>query len=747
MRTTGEPIDGSNGEEEESYQGLTSREESDLERLMQQCDFTISDAEAFTEKLSREVAAVDSSNIQAIMASEQKVANLMAVLQSAVDETLRLEQRIEHYQNLLKNVRDTVFQVEKKEALVQIQTENSKKLEKELVTLISQIDFPREYEYTLKNGDIKSKEGVEEIMNAAIALNGAINCNISTVLSNLHGVVDQRRKLESIREAFGERIASQMIRIIRAYVDKYGDNNLSLINGADLILPNHSILYSNLETYEPIMKWAKTCCRPAYDDILDQYLNAMKNQYKREIEQFFECIREKLCAGKGSTIGSSEGGSDRRTTGRSRSSSLPGGVASELTDTVSSKSSEISLSEWEEFDSWIDRMLSAIDPICLCEQQFCNSFFDLGAAGPSFNPKPVKGGRRRGSVPSSQSPSISMSPSPSNMSQGSSGDAVDPQKTETLRIMMNKMFSDLDYELERFTSFYNQLDGVYSMYLMVRLTQHVLSAQDTGSFLVKIYGKILILVKRNFDSFLESQKRAIEEARVPKRPKCGVFSFVKKFECLGRQAELIFRTAGARRTDIDRWYTVLVRSMFDAIDRLSTEHHKTPAEMVRIENYHALHDILRGLKIACLEQEKIEAKNRYNDAVKEYVARYFGRPLEKLNTFFEGVQAKVAQGVRAEEVGYQMAYSKTELRKVIKDCSLKEVKRGLEEMYRKVEKHAFEPESTLIQVIWRSMQEEFISQYKAISEMIDKCYPDANLTLAFTVEDVLNVFSDIARSH
>ena len=250
--TPGEPVEMSNGEEEEtaSYQGLTSREESDLERLMQQCDFTINDAEAFTEKLSREVASVDSSNIQAIMASEQKVAKLMAVLQTAVDETSRLEQRVEHYQNLLKNVRDTVFQVEKKEALVQIQTENSKKLEKELMTLISQLDFPEEYERILRNGDIKSKEGIEDMMVAAQALNGAINCNISPALSNLHGVIEQRQKLEKIREEFGDRVATQLTRIMRAYVDKYGLNNLSLIDGSDPVLPNHSILYSNLETYE-----------------------------------------------------------------------------------------------------------------------------------------------------------------------------------------------------------------------------------------------------------------------------------------------------------------------------------------------------------------------------------------------------------------------------------------------------------------------------------------------------------------
>jgi len=40
-----------NAVDEESYQALTSREEADLDRLMSQCEFTIHNAEAFTEQL------------------------------------------------------------------------------------------------------------------------------------------------------------------------------------------------------------------------------------------------------------------------------------------------------------------------------------------------------------------------------------------------------------------------------------------------------------------------------------------------------------------------------------------------------------------------------------------------------------------------------------------------------------------------------------------------------------------------
>jgi hypothetical protein len=43
--------------------------------------------------------------------------------------------------------------------------------------------------------------------------------------------------------------------------------------------------------------------------------------------------------------------------------------------------------------------------------------------------------------------------------------------------------------------------------------------------------------------------------------------------------------------------------------------------------------------------------------------------------FFEGVQEKIAAGVKAEEVGYQLAFSKQELRKCIKEYPAKEVSR------------------------------------------------------------------------
>ena len=67
----------------------------------------------------------------------------------------------------------------------------------------------------------------------------------------------------------------------------------------------------------------------------------------------------------------------------------------------------------------------------------------------------------------------------------------------------------------------------------------------------------------------------------------------------------------------------------------------------------------------------------------------------ELQEFFEGVQSRVSQGVKESEIGYQMAFSRAELRRVIKEYPAKEVKKGLEALYKKVDKHLSEEENLL----------------------------------------------------
>ncbi|XP_052749985.1 exocyst complex component 1 isoform X2 [Galleria mellonella] len=156
--------------------------------------------------------------------------------------------------------------------------------------------------------------------------------------------------------------------------------------------------------------------------------------------------------------------------------------------------------------------------------------------------------------------------------------------------------------------------------------------------------------------------------------------------------------------------------------------------------------LLAALRVPALDALRRDCRARYADALRAYVTQYFGRPLEKLTQFFEGVSEAVAAGVREDEVCYRAAFSKHELRRLLAMYPEHEVRKSLHRLYRTVEKHLSE-EGGLLQVVWRAMQEEFLAQHLALQARIAACYPGAGLALPLSTQDILDAFSDIAREH
>ncbi|CAI6347743.1 unnamed protein product [Macrosiphum euphorbiae] len=207
------------------------------------------------------------------------------------------------------------------------------------------------------------------------------------------------------------------------------------------------------------------------------------------------------------------------------------------------------------------------------------------------------------------------------------------------------------------------------------------------------YGSALVHVKRNYDKLMHAHLKSIQEVRIIKKSKCGILPFVANFEYFAKTAEQIFKET-ERRTDLDKWYLKLLTVMFETIHSIASEHPKTPSEVIRMENFHHLYALLSQLKIGILDQFRKDAKQK---------------PLEKLNLFFE-VEAKVSQGIKESEVGYQVAFSKQELRKVTKEYHGREMKKGFDHLYKNVEKHLSEEEN-LLQVVWRAMQESWFHNF------------------------------------
>uniref|UniRef100_A0A668ARG9 Exocyst complex component 1 n=1 Tax=Myripristis murdjan TaxID=586833 RepID=A0A668ARG9_9TELE len=734
----------------DDYQELNAREEQDIESMMEVCEYAISNAEAFAEKLSRELQVLDGANIQSIMASEKQVNILMQLLDEALAEVDTIEGKLSSYEEMLQSVKEQMDQISQSNRLIQISNTNNGKLLDEIQFLVNYMDLSKGHIRALQDGDLSSPKGIEACINASEALLQCMNVALRPGHDKLMAVKQQQHLFSELRDTFARRLTNHLNNVFvhqfyrSSCLSLPGHDQSSTLSQhtAELTLPKHSPLHRDLLRYAKLMEWLKNTHREKYEGLSRTYVDYMTRLYEREIKDFFEVAKIKMAGttkeakGKFGKIYKTQAtlprkesalkqeteslhGSSGKLTGSTSSlnkltvqgSNSRRSQSSSLLDMGNMSASDLDVADRTKFDKIFEQVLSELEPLCLAEQDFISKFFKL-----------------------QQHPTITPPLAQVNLK-------------DMVRLMMNKIFQSIETELNSLIALGDKIDSFHSLYMLVKMSHHVWTAEnvDPASYLSTTLGNVLVIVKRNFDKCISGQIKQMEEVKISKKSKVGILPFVTGFEEFAELAETIFRNA-ERRGDLDKAYVKLIRAVFMNVEKVANESQKTPRDVVMMENFHHIFSTLSRLKISCLEAERREAKHKYTDHLQSYVINSLGQPLEKLNHFFEGVEARVAQGVREEEVSYQLAFNKQELRKVIKEYPGKEVKKGLDNLYKKVDKHLCEEES-LLQVVWHSMQDEFIRQYKHFEGLIGRCYPGSGITMEFTIQDMLEYFSSIAQSH
>lgn len=690
------PLLDMDNEADYDFQAITEKEQDDLKKLMEDCNFTIGNAEVFMEVLANKLSLLDEKNVECVLASEEKVNSLMGNLESAIEEAERLETLLNSYDDILCHVKETMEKMEKKNSTISVVNKNNQLLLKELEKIVKRLNLSTKHQKILEDADFTTPAGLKAAAEAGNALKEAMNSDIDKALLQMSAVQEQRRRFEKYKELFARSISRQLNNLFIHY-----GNYKAKLDGFSM--PLHGNIHEDLSSYTELMHWLKVMDQKSYKQLKNVYTDSFGKLYETNLKNLFEFAREKIGV-----------------TGLPNA--LPVCLIGHDRDLWTLETSPENRAK---YDDCLDKVLVQLEPVCLQEQQFCVAFFQLDVLSPS-----------------SKNTLTTLDGSDLDTLETLPLRKIEKQVNEDVRNMMTNLFSCLKSELDSLIDHIRKQDSFYCMYVLVRLHEHVMTAKS--SFLSNTIGSLLIEVKRSLDQFMFNQIESIKEYRLPKRSKCGILAYVTNFEEFARNANCLLKSD--RRADLEKWYIRLVDTMIEYIAVHSSEHSKTPSQVIKMENYHHLYSLLSQLKISVLDSQRKDVKQKYNDALQAYVTLYFGRPLEKLNTFFDGVQARVASGVKMSEVSYQLAFNKHELRKVIQQYPGSTVKKGLDSLYRKVEKHLSE-EGNLLQVVWRAMQEEFIRQYKNLEDLIQQCYPGSLINLEFTIEDILQFFSDIAQSH
>uniref|UniRef100_A0A8C4MLK8 Exocyst complex component 1 n=1 Tax=Equus asinus asinus TaxID=83772 RepID=A0A8C4MLK8_EQUAS len=703
-------VTGGDEEAVDEYQELNAREEQDIEIMMEGCECAISNAEAFAERLSRELQVLDGANIQSIMASEKQVNILMKLL----DEALKEE--------MLQSVKEQMDQISESNHLIHLSNTNNVKLLSEIEFLVNHMDLAKGHIKALQEGDLASSRGIEACTNAADALLQCMNVALRPGHDMLLAVKEQQQHFSELREQFARRLANHLNNVFvqqftQALLQLYNRSYFLSVPGHDqsstlaqhsveLTLPNHHPFHRDLLRYAKLMEWLKSTDYGKYEGLTKNYMDYLSRLYEREIKDFFEVAKIKMTgttkeSKKFATLPRKESavkqeteslhGSSGKLTGSTsslnklsvQSSGNRRSQSSSLLDMGNMSASDLDVADRTKFDKIFEQVLSELEPLCLAEQDFISKFFKL---------------QQHQSMPGSMTEAEDLDGGTLARQHNSGAPLPVSSEKDMIRQMMIKIFRCIEPELNNLIALGDKIDSFNSLYMLVKMSHHVWTAQnvDPASFLSTTLGNVLVTIKRNFDKCISNQIRQMEEVKISKKSKVGILPFVTEFEEFAGLAESIFKNA-ERRGDLDKAYTKLIRGVFVN------------------GNFHHICTNPLFLFIS-------------------------------LKHFFEGVEARVAQGIREEEVSYQLAFNKQELRKVIKEYPGKEVKKGLDNLYKKVDKHLCEEEN-LLQVVWHSMQDEFIRQYKHFEGLIARCYPGSGVTMEFTIQDILDYCSSIAQSH
>ncbi|CAF4595135.1 unnamed protein product [Rotaria sp. Silwood1] len=700
----------------ETWDAITQQEEQDLTNLMSEYDFAIKDAERFVDMLQQRLTDLDVANVETVMASEKGAVQLMNMLDKAVEEISKIDGRLGLYEKKLSTVADAVKIMSRKDSLIQIETANVKKLSETLENLLEMQDFSDDYIKLLQNSDLTNDNDRTMCIEAATLLTQALGVQLQPGMEKMAAIRQRRDLLEQTQKAFSLRCKNFLSSKFVFHSQEYGDP--FELGGNEL--PRHGEkIIKPLLPFSPLCQWLKVSSPNHFKDVCQAYISQIRPIYAKEIHGFFESAKlgvtrgvvsmsEKGAAGSISTLNTI-----RRDKQHNQNSSV-GGIPGYDPFSLRNSTKEFRT----RCDKIFERVLMQIAPAVREEQLFCVNFFNF------LEEETVSGDNAPEST-----------------------ESIENFSSSGLKQMLSDLFEPFDKEIKALITHIKNVDPFTVLYLFVRMSENTIAVQNFGAFLNKLFAGNLILLKRDVDSYINDICVRITEYRPVKNRRVGILPFVNYFAEFSEEAEVIFDKS-ARAVDLHRVYKNLVGAIFRGIEECAaTMVHdaKIPDSMIRLENYHQMQHIMGINKLSALENEKQEARKHYNAAKAEYEREYCRFPFERLHNFFERVDELRKRLAKDEDVQFQSDCSVIELRRLVREHPPKEVKRGLENLYKKIEKYLSE-NSSLTQAIWHDIQTLVLEEHQRMTKLIELCYPNSNIQLEFTVDHLLAFFTETAHT-
>lgn len=427
----------------EDFHALTEKEEIDLNRLISECTYAISNAELFMEQLTSNLQHLDGANVQSVLASEKQVDALMQQIETAISEAEKVEKRLDEYDEILCHTRDSMEKMGEKNTMIDIANKNNIKLLKELDRLVTQWDLPMAHQVALTDTDLTGPVGLKAAIDAGRALQLAMNNDINPPLRKLAAVEHQQKRFDKWKAKFTHTISRHLNNMFIFQGNDLREAQLRTSN--DISLSSHTLVHNELAAYGELMHLVKAMDPNTYVPLTKVYTTSMSKVYEREIHHFFEQARRLIGHASRDEMNTSMS-NKFKTPVAGKQVTQPYGVLGINRDQWSAG---LDRAERMKFDLILERVLAALEPVALSEQKFCIEFFHLDVLSPTGTDK-VDGAQSEGKDEKDASVSAVLAPQK----------RITRQVHEDVRSMMVALFGCLEPELNNFILSFEKMDSL-----------------------------------------------------------------------------------------------------------------------------------------------------------------------------------------------------------------------------------------------------------------------------------------------
>ncbi|XP_039139451.1 exocyst complex component SEC3A-like [Dioscorea cayenensis subsp. rotundata] len=677
---------------------VSQAEEEDMEALLGTYVMGIGEAEAFSERLKRELLALEAANVHALLESEPLIEEVLQGLESATACVDDMDEWLRIFNVKLRHMREDIESIESRNNNLEMQSVNNKALIEELDKLLECLRIPSEYAASLTSGSFDEARMLKNV-EACEWLTGAIRNlevpNLNPCYANMRAVKEKRAELEKLKSTFVRRASEFLRNYFASLVDFMISDKSYFSQRGQLKRPDHADLRYKCRTYARLLQHLKSLDKDCLGPLRKAYCHSLNLLLRREAREFANELRASTKASRNPT------GWLEASTGSNQTAN------SSDTATVSEAYS---------------KMLTIFIPLLVDESSFFAHFmcFEVPALIP-----PVKIGSD-GNQTNDDDMSL----------MAAYGSDVSPSNSSSELGTLNEALQELLDGIQE--DFYAVVDWAYKIdplrcISMHGITERYLSGQkaDAAGFVRQLLDDLESRISMQFGRFVEEACHQIERNERNVR-QMGQLSYIQRFATLATRMEQYIQ--GQSRDLVDQSYGKIVSTMFATLEKIAQADSKY-ADILLLENYAAFQNSLYDLAnvVPTLAKFYHQASESYEQACTRHISMIIYVQFEKLFQFARKIE-DLMYTITPEEIPFQLGLSRMDLRKTLK-ASLSSVDKSINAMYRKLQKNLTSEE--LLPSLWDKCKKEFLDKYESFVQLVTRIYPNETVPSVAEMRDLL----------